>query len=192
MIKNVLYIILLTITSLGYSQNIYSESSEFVKNLLASNTDLVVEYKYHCNGAPIIDNCKSESPIYILWTKNNKYYKRKFSKCNIHPIVEIKTSNFLTITQKHIDEINDSKILPVIHKLPINADGYQEIIKLEVSHSCGSTFIFTTKDQTIKKYVNNFELQTEMVDEDIPNDNYEHNQNSILNSLLKLIRKEIE
>jgi len=155
MIKSILFILTLIMTYTNYSQNSGNDYAEFSKNLTAVNTELIVKYVYYCNGESFfpndINDCKNESPTYVLWIKDNKYYKRKFSDCKIHPTTEVGISDFLTTVRENIDIIKDTEILPVIHKLPKKSDGTQEEIQSVVSHSCISTFIITTKDQTIKK-----------------------------------------
>ncbi len=63
---------------------------------------------------------------------------------------------------------------------------------MEVDHYCESKFVFHTLNEEIYKTINHFYLETKMLDENMVNDNYEKNRKYILNTLYKLIQKEIK
>ena len=178
-------------------QEMNAEYLELKKNLLESKTDLFIEFKTDCIGGEFISldeakDCVYESPSYLFWTKDGKYYKRKFSNCDVFKTVEMDNSDFIRMSLAKISEIKNAEILPVIHTSKKNENGEIETVESIIDHYCESKFVFNTVNGEIDKTINHYYLDTKMLDENVTNDNYEKNQKSILNILYKLIEKEIK
>ena len=196
MIKILKFVLFLFVIN-SYGQKLNTEYWELKKNLLESKTDLIIEFKTDCTGGEFIsieeaEDCVYERPFYIFWLKDGKYYKRKFSNCDVFKTVEMDKSELLKTSVSKINEIKKAEILPVIHTSEKNENGEIETVEMDIDHFCESKFIFHSQSGKIVKTVNHYYLETEMLDEKISNDNYEKNQKSILNTLCKLIEKETE
>ncbi|MDT7827653.1 hypothetical protein RQM65_03255 [Pricia sp. S334] len=162
---------------------------------MESQAEFVVEFSSDCIGMEFInienpEDCVSQRPFYLLWIKNGKYFKRKFSDCSVFKTIEMERSDFLMMSNEKLHEIKNAKLLPVIHKSKKNPKGEQEIVELDIDHFCESKFIFHKGTEKIEKSINHFYLGTEMIDENTPNDNYKLNQKSILGTIHKLIGQE--
>ena len=189
-----LILFLLVINIYGQENN--AEYLELKTNLLNSNSQLVIEFNTICFGGEFIEledseNCVYERPSYLFWTKNDKYFKRKFSNCKIFPELEMEQSEFIEKVKTNLSEIQKSEILPVIHKTK-KSNGEVETTELEIDHYCESKIIINTKKEQITKNIIDFRLTTELIDEKTPNDNYLINQSSILNTIYKLAKKETD
>ena len=73
----------------------------------------------------------------------------------------------------------------------VNSKGEEEIVQMEIDHYCESKFVFHKQGKKLEKCINQFLLETKMIDENTPNDNYELNQKSILNTIHKLVEYEV-
>lgn len=180
----------------SYGQDFNSEYLELKKNLLESQTDLVIEISSYCSGMEFLNNddsddCLPYRAFYLFWTKNSKYFKRKFSNCRIFKTMEMEKSDFLITSNENLDKIKSTELLPVIHKSEKNSKGEEEIIQVEIDHFCKSKLVFYKQGVKFEKYINYFLLETKMIDENTPNDNYELNQKSILGTIYKLAKEEI-
>jgi hypothetical protein len=189
-----LILFLLVINIYGQENN--AEYLELKTNLLNSNSELVIEFNTICFGGEFIEledseNCVYERPYYLFWTKNGKYFKRKFSNCKLFPQLEMEQSEFIEKVKTNLSKIQQSEILPVIHETK-NSNGEVETTELETDHYCESRLIINTKKEQIIKSIIDFRLTTELIDENTPNDNYSKNQSSILNIIYKLAEKETE
>ncbi|GMN08657.1 hypothetical protein MTsPCn5_40490 [Croceitalea sp. MTPC5] len=197
-ILNIFAFLVLIHTTNGQQPN--AEYLELKKILLESNTELIVEYHSDCIGSAFITlgevgDCEYENPFYLFWIKEDKYYKRKFTNCGIFKVNEMAKSDFLESVKENLKLIEKSEILPVIHKSKKTLEGgvaEETIIETELSHYCESKFSFHTKSDKIEKSIIDYYLDTKMIDENTPNDNYELNEKSILNTIFKLIEKETE
>ena len=180
----------------SYGQDLNSEYLELKKSLLESQTDLIVELSTYCSGMEIFNiedstDCVSERPFYLFWTKNGKYFKRKFSNCSIFKTIEMEKSDFLKTVNENLNGIKNAELLPVMHRSEKNSKGEEEIVQMEIDHYCESKFVFHKQGKKLEKCINQFLLVTKMIDENTPNDNYELNQKSILNTIHKLVEYEV-
>ncbi|MBU3011125.1 hypothetical protein KO506_06905 [Polaribacter vadi] len=193
--KNILKFIILFLSVINnYGQEKSLEYLNFKSELLNNKKEIIIEYSQFCIGELILENKDGkicERPYYLFWSKNGKYFKRKFSDCNIFNSIELKNPEFIETVKEHINEIKDSEILPISHNY-INLKGEEETVELEVDHYCKTKFEIHLANGKVTKNVNEFYLREKMIDEKTPNDNYEINQNSILNKIFQLVRKEIE
>jgi hypothetical protein len=192
-IKNILNIVLFLIVTNAFSQESNSEFSKFKNGLLKSNIDLVVEYKSYCYGAESIelDNDCNSNAFYVFWLEDGNYFKNKFSNCCSSGIVTMNNPDFLITIKKNIDSIKNAEILPVKHSWK-DSNGKEESVRLDQDHYCESTFIIYSDNQKITKIINEFYLDTAMIDENTTNDNFKSNQSSILNKMIRLVNLEIE
>ena len=191
--KTVKIILILFVINI-YGQRNNLEYLNFKTELLKNNKELVIEYSQFCSGEKILknkDGKRCERPFYLFWIKNGKYFKRKFSDCKIFIVEELKKSEFIKTVKENINEIKESEILPISHEY-INSKGEKEIVELGVDHYCNTQFKIHSANGKMTKNVNEFYLREKMIDEKRPNDNYEVNQNSILNKIFQLVEKEIE
>lgn len=194
--KNIPNLILFLLVINIYGQEKNAEYLELKTNLLNSNSELVIEFNTICFGGEFIEledseNCVYETPFYLFWTKDGKYFKRKFSNCKIFPELEMEQSEFIEKVKTNLSKIKKSEILPVIHNTK-KPNGEVETTELEFVHYCESKIIINTKNEQIIKSIIDFQLTTELIDEKTPNDNYLKNQSSILNVIYKLAKKETD
>lgn len=127
---------LLVINIYGQENNL--EYLELKTNLLNSNCELVIEFNTICFGGEFIEledseNCVYERPFYLFWTKNGKYFKRKFSNCKMFPELEMKQSEFIEKVKTNLSKIEKSEILPVIH-VTKKPNGEVETTELKIDH----------------------------------------------------------
>ncbi|OBX17540.1 hypothetical protein BAA08_16150 [Bizionia sp. APA-3] len=194
--KKILNLILILFVINIYGQEVNTEYLELRTNLLESNTELVIEFNTICFGGEYLniddaEDCVYARPFYIFWTKNGKYFKRKFSNCKIFPESEMEQSELIDEVKKNLTKIEKAEILPVIQKTK-NSNGEIETTSVSVDHFCESKFVIHTANEKIVKIISDFDLQTKFIDENLPNDNYLTNQASILNTIFKLAEKEIK
>ncbi len=192
--KKVLKFILFLFVINTYGQEDTSGYLKFKIELLKNKKEFVVEYSQFCIGEIIFENKDGkicERPYYLFWSKNGKYFKRKFSNCNMFKTVEMNNSEFIKTVRENINEIKESEISPISHEY-LNSKGEKETVELEVDHFCETKFEIHSSNGKMTKNVNEFYLRKKMIDEKTPNDNYEVNQNSILNKIFQLAKKEIE
>ena len=192
--KKILNFILILFVINIYGQEMNTEYLELKANLLESKTELVIEYSTSCIGGEFIniedaEDCVYERPYFLFWTKNGKYFKQKFSNCKIFQELEMEQSEFIEKVKMNLDEIKHAELLPVIHETK-NSKGEIETTELTVDHFCESKFIIHTEKGQINKSIIDFYLQTKLIDENMPNDNYLTNQASILNTIFELVEKE--
>lgn len=188
---------ILNFTSLLFIINIFGQELntdylELRTKLLKAKKEIVVEFNTKCIGEIILDfeggeNCGK--PYYLFWSKNDQYFKRKFSDCKIFPKIKMDNSKFINTIKNNLSEIKKSEILPVIHKMK-NSKGEEETIQSEIDHYCKSKFVIHSQNEKIIKTVNEFYLREKMIYKNVPNDNYEINQKSILNKIFKLAKLE--
>lgn len=194
--KRILNLILIMLVINTYGQEKNTEYLELKTNLLKSNSKLIIEFNTVCFGGEFIDfedaeNCIYERPFYLFWTKNGKYFKRKFSNCKVFSELEMEQSEFIEKIKDNLEEIKVAEILPVSHETK-NSNGEAETIEVEFEHYCESKLIIHTKKGQIIKNIIDFHLTTELIDKNLPNDNYLKNQRSILNTIYKLAEKETD
>ena len=192
--KKILNFVLILFVINIYGQELNTEYLELKANLLESQTELVIEYRISCIGGEFIniedaEDFVYERPFFIFWTKNDKYFKRKFSNCKIFQELEMDHSAFIEKVKMNLNEIKHAEILPVIHETK-NSKGEIETTELTVDHFCESKFIIHTEKGKINKTIIDFYLQTELIDENMPNDNYSTNKASILNTIFELAENE--
>src|SRR5690606_17038406 len=113
MTKNLKFILLFFVINVS-GQEMNAEYLKLKKNLLESKTDLFVEFKTYCIGGEFIsldetNDCVYESPSYLFWTKDEKYYKRKFSNCDVFETIEMDNSDFIRMTLDKISEIKNAE-----------------------------------------------------------------------------------
>jgi hypothetical protein len=193
--KNILKIAILFLSVINnYGQEKSLEYLNFKTELLRNKKVFILEYSQFCNGEMILPNKDGvicEKPYFLFWSEDEKYFKRKFSNCNTFNTREMKNSEFIETVKENINEIKESEILPISHEY-LNSKGEKEIVELMVDHFCETKFEIYSAKGEITKIVNEFYLREKMIDEKSPNDNYEVNQNSILNKIFQLVEKEIE
>jgi hypothetical protein len=180
---------------ISYAQSVDLKIENKISELKQNSVDTIICYYENCVGEKSYsyDSCEKRETKYLFWVKGGKYYKQLFDKCNSYPINEIKESTFLKTALSQVDRIEKSEIKPVAH---YNKDKNGIIDKnkydvVDVDHTCFTNFEFHIKLKTFQKSINHFDLETKMLDDRTPNDNYETNQNSILKTLKELIEKEI-
>ncbi len=193
--KNILKIVVLFLSVINnYGQEKSLEYLNFKTELLRNKKVVIVEYSQFCNGEMILPNKDGvicEKPYFLFWSKNGKYFKRKFSNCNTFNTQEMNNSEFIETVNENINEIKESEILPISHEY-LNSKGEKETVELEVDHFCETKFEIHSANGKIKKIVNEFYLRQKIIDEKTANDNYKINQKSILNKIFQLAKKEIE
>jgi hypothetical protein len=192
--KKILKFILFLFVINNYGQKNILGYLNLKTELLKNKKELVIEYSQFCIGEIIMENKDGkicETPYYLFWSKNGKYFKRKFSNCHKFNTVEMKNSEFIETVKENINEIKESEISPISHEY-LNSKGEKEIVELEVDHFCRTKFEIHSTNGKITKNVNEFYLSEKKVDEKTPNDNYEINQKSILNKIFQLAKKETE
>jgi hypothetical protein len=176
---------LLIFTSLsGFSQNTLPEFKHKKDSLIKIKSDLVVDFHLSLGGMfiPEIDeDCSENEPRYLFWILNNKFYKQKFSECRKYPQVQIKNSDLLTTILNNLNEINKTELRPV------QSD---KIVQVEIDHQDIWYFNINTPKISFDKTINLYELETKDINDEETNINYEFNQSSILNKLIKLAQKE--
>ena len=183
-------LILLLFVICNYGQEKNKEYLELKTNLLHSKTELVIAVHTNCFGGEFIDkeaaeNCEYEIPFYLFWIKDGKYYKRKFSNCEVFTEVALDKSEFIEKVKSNLTAIQEAEILPVKHEKEY-PNGEVEIYELEIEPYCElKLMIHSEKGQIMKKIID-YQLTTEFIEDNIPNDNYLKNQKSILKNIYKL------
>jgi len=163
-----------------------------IQELRDKKTDTIVCYYIDCVGAmprlEIPDSCTSSKTKYLLWRSNSKSFIQKFDECNTYKANPM-SSTFFNLIKLNFNGIKKEKI-----KYP----AYDEIIKgkkLELStlidHSCHNIFEINIKGKITSKDIDDFALETKLVDDKYINKYYNRNQKSILNKLKKIVEAEV-
>ena len=187
-------LILLLFVICNYGQEKNKEYLELKTNLLNSKLELVIEIHTACFGGEFIDkeaaeNCEYEIPFYLFWIKDGKYYKRKFSNCEVFAELALDKSEFIEKVRSNLMAIQEVEILPVKHEEEY-PNGEVVIFELEIEPYCELKLIIHSEKGQIMKKIIDYQLITELVEDNIPNDNYLINQKSILNTIYNLAEKE--
>jgi len=182
-ISTIIFFLIFTSLS-GFSQNSLSEFKHKKDSLIKIKSDLVVDFHLSLGGMfiPEIDeDCSENEPRYLFWISNKKFYKQKFSGCRKYPPVQIKNSDLLTTILNNLNEIHQAELKPV------QSD---KIVQVEIDHQDIWYFNINTPNVSFSKSISLYELETKNIDDKETNINYEFNQSSILNKLIKLAQRE--
>lgn len=167
-----------------------------IEYLKKNGADTIVVYSQNCVGCYpkiiTIGECVSDETKFIFWTRNENYFMQKMDECFEYVEQKIENSKFLKIVVENPKKIEKAKILPVAHNSDKKDSKSREImIEYVVDHFSYYDFEFYFKNKKINKKIIDYKLETKMIDEKTPNDNYASNQKSILKKLLDLVKLEI-
>ena len=183
-IQNTIFLLFLISIS-GFAQESSMDELKSKKDsLIELKTYLILDYHLSLGGkfVPNIDKeCTEFKPRYLFWISNDKFYKQKFSECKKYPQIEIKHSELLSTILKKINQIRAAELLPVKS---------EEILQLLIDHDDIWFFKIYTNEDSFIKQIRRFELETEFINSNERNINYESNQKSILKKLIILVEKE--
>lgn len=183
---------------LVFSQDVNSKIERRIKELRKNKVDTFVIYSVNCitGWRPHKikkDSCYLVETKRLFWVKNGLFFLQKFTNCETCKEEKLETSNFLEAVLSNIDSIKNAEILPVEHYERDSLgvfDRSNSAGGVITDHTCITKFVFTINKISFSKYIDQFELNEKMVDENRANDNYELNQKSILKRIKDLAELE--
>src|SRR5256885_613909 len=100
------FLILLVISGLSaIGQSVEQKVDKFAEDI---SLDSFYVYSYPCVGYSYpIDSCKRKDTHYLLWTKNNNYFIKRFENCSVSHAIQLNTLNplkFYILNKRFIDK----------------------------------------------------------------------------------------
>ena len=197
--KSTLILALIFILSLNisFAQTVDKKVENKIAELKRNSIDTLICYYNFCTAETldiiVPDSCIVNESKYLFWVDHGIYYSQHFDNCNLYPVRKRDTSEFLEIALSRLDSIRNAEIKIVEH---YNKDKNSKVTDsaevLSVDHSYYTCFDFYIGNESFKKSINKFDLETKMLDEKTANDNFEANQKSILKRLKDLVEEETQ
>lgn len=191
-----LIVIVASFSSQIFGQVVENKSKVKIAELKASGIDTLVCYYVECYGyvsTSAKDSCQLEEVRYIYWPQASKFHLQRLDNCYEYEPVLTDSSQFWKVLKKNISKIKTEEIKPPQHTV-INKKGKKEQLEVATvytAHTCTFVFELYIGETTFKKYISDFDLYTERIDETTPNDNYKYNQQTQLKKLKDLIEVEV-
>lgn len=168
--------------------------SQKINELKKDGVDTIVSYHRYCVGYQRLisasdTSCRGFDVHYLLWTKSNLHYLKKFDECRQYSTEEIAkdflitfSSNFKIIGQEYVKPPTFDKIIK----------GKKQELVTYIDHSCHSAFKFFMLNTSFEKTIDDFDLETQYVDGKYLNKYYKHNHQTKLYKLKTLIEAELK
>ena len=131
------------------------------------------------------DKCNSDETQYLFWKKDMVSYQQKFDECSDYKAIKLENSKLIDLITTNYKQIKSEEIKPIEYKKG------KHIISQIVDHYSYTILKFIYKNDSFQKQIIDYQLETKMIDNKIPNQNYLYNQKTSLKKVLDLAKKEI-
>ena len=188
--KHLLKICLLFLFQISFGQKskVDLKIDQKIDSLKENRVENFVVFSQNCVGCfPKImlkDKCNSDETQYLFWKKGMVSYQQKFDECFDYKTVTLENSKLIDLIATNYKQIKSEEIRPVEYKKG------KRIICQIVDHYSYTILKFIHKNDSFQKQIIDYQLETKMIDNKMPNQNYLYNQRTILKKVLDLVKKE--
>lgn len=189
--KHLLKICLLFLFQISFGQKskVDLKIDQKIDSLKENRVENFVVFSQNCVGCfPKImlkDKCNSDETQYLFWKKDMISYQQKFDECSDYKTITLENSKLIDLIATNYKQIKSEEIRPIEYKKG------KHIICQIVDHYSYTILKFIHKNDSFQKQIIDYQLETKMIDNKMPNQNYLFNQRTILKKVLDLAKKEI-
>ncbi len=174
--------------SFGQKTKVDLKIDQKIDSLKENRVENFIVFSQNCVGCfPKImlkDKCNSDETQYLFWKKGMVSYQQKFDECFDYKTVTLENSKLIDLIATNYKQIKSEEIRPVEYKKG------KRIICQIVDHYSYTILKFIHKNDSFQKQIIDYQLETKMIDNKMPNQNYLYNQRTILKKVLDLVKKE--
>lgn len=175
--------------SFGQKSKVDLKIDQKIDSLKENKIENFVVFFQNCVGCHpkiiIKDKCNSDETQYLFWKKDLVSYQQKFDECFDYEAVKLENSKLIDLITTNYKQIKSEEIKPIEYKKG------KHIISQIVDHYSYTILKFIYKNDSFQKQIIDYQLETKMIDNKIPNQNYLYNQKTSLKKVLDLAKKEI-
>lgn len=160
--------------------------------LKQSKVDTFLVYSLSCNGGLIpLDTCAYEQTQYLLWTQNSRTFLRRFDYCSDYKPIQIDSLNPLSFYFTNQFLIAKEVIKqPTYYEIKRSKKGIDTLLNtITVDHSCYHQFDFIVNGDTVRKTIDNFDLNYVKFGNGKKNIYYSYNQRTKQKKLIDIVSK---
>lgn len=155
------------------------------KEIAYRQLDTFMTFKQVCTGYIVVDTCYLESPTWLFWQKQGRYFARRFDHCDTLPVMELHSDNPFAFYQTHADSIDVEQIrVPTYTRTPQKGSKVAEDITTDIDHDCWNTVTTRQGERLGQQIVPQFYLDTKEVGPGQHNKYYEANRLTNLYALI--------
>ena len=184
-----IYFLILFQISFGQKSKVDLKIDQKIDSLKENKIENFVVFFQNCVGCHpkiiIKDKCNSDETQYLFWKKDLVSYQQKFDECFDYEAVKLENSKLIDLITTNYKQIKSEEIKPIEYKKG------KHIISQIVDHYSYTILKFIYKNDSFQKQIIDYQLETKMIDNKIPNQNYLYNQKTSLKKVLDLAKKEI-
>ncbi|GGP03338.1 hypothetical protein GCM10010992_11340 [Cloacibacterium rupense] len=172
----------------GQKSKVDLKIDQKIDSLKENRVENLVVFSQNCVGCfPKImlkDKCNSNETQYLFWKKDLVSYQQKFDECIDYKAIKLENSKLVDLITTNYKQIKSEEIRPIEYKKG------KHTIRQVVDHYSYNILKFIYKDDSFQKQIIDYQLETKMIDNKTPNQNYLYNQKTILKKVLDLVKKE--
>lgn len=175
--------------SFGQKSKVDLKIDQKIDSLKENKVENFVVFFQNCVGCHpkiiIKDKCNSDETQYLFWKKDLVSYQQKFNECSDYKAIKLENSKLIDLITTNYKQIKSEEIKPIEYKKG------KHIISQIVDHYSYTILKFIYKNDSFQKQIIDYEIETKMIDNKTPNQNYLYNQKTSLKKVLDLVKKEI-
>ncbi len=175
--------------SFGQKSKVDLKIDQKIDSLKENKVENFVVFSQNCIGCHpkiiIKDKCNSDETQYLFWKKDLISYQQKFDECSDYKAIKLENSKLIDLITTNYKQIKSEEIKPIEYKKG------KHIISQIVDHYSYTILKFIYKNDSFQKQIIDYQIETKMIDNKIPNQNYLYNQKTSLKKVLDLVKKEI-
>lgn len=175
--------------SFGQKSKVDLKIDQKIDSLKENKVENFVVFFQNCIGCHpkiiIKDKCNSDETQYLFWKKDLVSYQQKFDECSDYKAIKLENSKLIDLITTNYKQIKSEEIKPIEYKKG------KHIIRQIVDHYSYTILKFIYKNDSFQKQIIDYEIETKMIDNKTPNQNYLYNQKTSLKKVLDLVKKEI-
>ena len=184
-----IYFLILFQISFGQKSKVDLKIDQKIDSLKENRVENFIVFSQNCVGCfPKImlkDKCNSDETQYLFWKKDMVSYQQKFDECSDYKAIKLENSKLIDLIITNYKQIKSEEIRPAEYKKG------KYMIRMIVDHYSYTILKFINKNDSFQKRLIDYQLETKMIDNKMPNQNYLYNQSTILKKVLDLVKKEI-
>ena len=189
MTKLFVLILLLIYGLSSVGQRVEQKVEIFTKEI---DVDAFYVYSFPCIGYIYsIDSCQRKDTHYLLWTKNNNYFIKRFENCSVSLPIQLDTLNPLKfyILNKHFIDKEELKP-PTYYEYKKRNNKIDTLMwSSSIDHSCHHKFVYNVGGKSVEKWYDTYDLNFIKFDNGQKNIYYDFNQRTKSNSLINQMNK---
>jgi hypothetical protein len=156
------------------------------KELNTSGVDTMVCYYTYCIGSvqvyyePTNSSCQASDIKYLLWSSGNQSFIQRFDECKHHSAVSI-SPLFMVMIKDNYGKLIKEKVLPP--RYTYFEKGKRVDVTTSIDHSCHTVFEIYAGTNSVRKDIDDYNLEGMYTNAKHRNVNYLHNKKSLQNRL---------